>query len=131
MARSTGSRSTLKDIIRMASCARHLHMGAVQRELGQIVIKSAILPIGDGVAGFACRSKLALVCIIFLVAGIAILRRALIPSGDVALVAGSRSVLAFKFEFRQVVIKCSWFPTLRAVTSPALLAKSSSMNVIF
>lgn len=131
MARSTGSRSTLKDIIRMASCACHLHMGAVQRELGQTVIKSDILPIGDGVACLTCRSILALVCVIFLVAGIAIFRRALITSVNVTLFAGCSSVLTLKLEICQVVIKCGWFPTLRAVTSPALLAKSSGMNVIF
>nr|WP_236691003.1 hypothetical protein [Levilinea saccharolytica] len=131
MARSTSSRSTLKDIIRMASCAYHLHMGAVQRELGQTVIKSDILPIGDGVTGFACRPILALVCVILLVAGIAIFWRAFKEPVNMTLFAGSSIMPTLKLEICQVVIKFGWSPTLRPMAGPALLTKSPGMGVIF
>lgn len=105
----TGAGSAFEDAIEMAIRTFYFGVFAFQLEGRAIVVKCGGLPGGGFVAGAAIFSKLALMCIVFLVTGSAINRRGFeIGSSlciQVTFFAGWPAVFAFEFEDRPTVVK--------------------------
>lgn len=99
----------------MTVLAGHVRMTAYQRKRCPVMIEIGILPIGWIMTGRAIGAIISVVCIILLVAGIAIRGRALENLVDMAGVTGSFPVPAFKLEGRQVVIERCGSPAIHGV----------------
>ncbi len=121
-------RRAFEDVVGVTLSAGHVDVRARQLECGQTVIELRILPVRRSVTLRAARPECALVVIILLMAGDAILRRALEDVVHVALCALDRLVFADEFERRQVVIElrilpARWSVALRAVRSERAIVR--------
>lgn len=121
--------SALENIVDMAAQASHIDMCAGQLEGEQVVVKTGWQPAICGVTGSAVCSVLAVVFIIFLVAGIAVCGRAGEDLIDMATLAGHTGVFADQLESGQVVIKGSGDPASGGVTGAAITAIASLVRV--
>lgn len=112
----------LEDIIDVASLTRHLGVRPSQRKCRLVVVKGRCLPMGGGVTLGAILSKLALVRVVFLMTGKALLGRIF---ENVVAVAGLTLDLDVRPGQRKVslgVVKSGFFPGSRGVAGGAVLA---------
>ena len=122
-------------VVDMATSAFYCLVSACQRESGLGVIHRSPFPSIRRMARAAILPKLALMVIIFLVAGKAILRRAFEHPAtrtlEMTIVAGHLKVLPLQLESRQCVVERGWLPARRRVAFPALLPKLTLVRVVF
>ena len=114
----------------MALLASDSHMSARQREVTAAMIEVGILPTGRVMTGSAIRTKLSIVCVIPLMAGIAVCRRALELLVDMARLASYVLMLAFQFERRKIVVEFCGRPAIRCVTIYTAKAEATSMRLV-
>ena len=95
------------------------------------MVERCALPTIGSVAPTTICSKLAIMLVILLMAGKAILRRAFEHVVDVALLAFYVRVFALQLERGQVMVERGVLPTIRGVTRPAIRPKLSVVMIVF
>ena len=105
-------------------------MRAGEREVAAVVIEIGVFPVGWIMTGHAIRAILAAVCVIALVAGNTVHRRAFVLPVDMTGLTGHIDVFAFELERRQVVIERCRGPTIRGVTLAAIQPKATLVRLI-
>lgn len=132
VAAGTDHRRSFEDIVNMASGAFNGQVFARQREGGQGMVDRGLLPIIGHVAPGAFLPEVALVGVVFRMAGVTVGRRSF---EHLVLMAGGAIdglVLAGQREFRQVVVDLRpLLPTRRVVALGAVLAKVTLVHVVF
>lgn len=121
---------TLEHLVDMALLTFHIGMAGFQLEIGQVVIKGYIFPIGWRMTQTAIFTETAIMFIVRTMAGNTCLRRALIFARCMAVFAIYPGVLANQFEIRQVMVKLSRRPAIWRMTSTAILPKAKLVWVI-
>jgi len=116
MAGITASGSILEEIVNMATCARHIDMFACQFERCEIMVIGGRSPAGGGMTGTTVfGTKLPVVRITLLMAGITISRSIMVDVVDVAGGAGNVYVFTCQLKGRKVMVKFGWSPASRIV----------------
>ncbi len=115
----------------MTLLARNIGMFANQLECKLRVIHADNIPAIRSVTRATVRAKLAVVMIVFRMAGITIHRRALENIIDMALRAGNVDMFASQLEGCKVMIKCGGRPAVGCVARAAVLAEMSAVRIIF
>jgi hypothetical protein len=131
VAARTFLRRALENIIDMAFFAGHVDMRAGQFESREIVVKSGRFPTTDLVTCAAVLTKLAVVGIILLVTGIAILGCAFKDVIFVTLITAHFGMFAFQLESRKIMIKIGGLPASGFMTGAALFAKLAFVSIVF
>ena len=130
MATKTSRGSALINIIYMAGFTLNIGMFTSQFESSQVVVKRSGLPTLDRMANTTFFSKCALMCIIFLMTGKTLSRGVLVNfihmTGDTL----HPSMLSFKLEGRQIMIKTGRFPTIHLVAVRTICTKTPGMCII-
>jgi len=120
-----------EDPVHMAGGAVHRLMGAVQREGGGIVVEVHLVPFRRPVTDLTSRSELSIVMVVFGMAGIAVLGRALIHSVHMAGLAVHGGVRSCQREGGGVVIEGRILPFRRGMARPACRSELTLVPVIF
>ena len=105
-------------------------MRAGEREVGEVMVKVRLVPIGGVMTRSTICAILTVMFIILLVAGIAVQRRALVLTVHMAGFASHFRVFALQLERSQVVIELCGRPSLRGVTLAAIQPKAAVMRLI-
>jgi hypothetical protein len=94
------------------------------------VVEGGLFPVVRGVTGGAVSSKLTIVGIVSLVAGVAVLWRTTIDTVDVAVLAGDASVLAQQGKGGLGVVEGGLFPILWGVAGGAVGPKLTTVGIV-
>ena len=115
MAGRTGCRCVFVDLVDMATLTGHVGMLAIQFENEQAVVYIGREPAPRVMAGATINWKLAVVLVIFLVAGITVLRCSIVHMIYMTFLADHIYVFAGKFEGGQIVVEFCRDPAIGSV----------------
>ena len=121
---------TLEDIVQMALRALHTGMCAGQLEGSLGVVEAGMLPVVRRVAAAAIGTELALVGVIFRMAGGAILRCTLEDVIHMAFIASHIRMLAGQLKSCFGVVESCLLPIIRRMASAAICAKLALVGII-
>ena len=114
----------------MTFLTSYIHMSAGQGELTLIMIEVHMIPTRGVMTGRAVFTKLTTVCVISLMARIAIQGRAFELLVHMARLTGDVNVSALQFECGQVVVELCRSPTIRGVTLAAIHTKATLVRIV-
>ena len=119
-----------KGVVGMALFTLHIGMCAIQGESGTVVVKGHAIPTCRHMTGRTICAKATTVCIVLLMAGIAIRRCSLKDTVLMARFASYFRMGSFQLESRKIMIEFSRLPAIRGMAGPAVGAKTRLMRIV-